>query len=259
MLFAVCGLAMALSHGCGLAANVCINYTTAMLFTSARLPTVLLLGPLVARAGNDGGAGRSCAPAAAHLAGACVMLGLLLFGLAESRDSPRFSLAGLGFVAANLVFGAFTFNFQEQVLKGRMRHRTVRALVDASVEEKKLRAERLMVEMYTIGAVLYILIAGATGECAAFAEWARLRGSTPLGALAPVLASAVFTAAGVRALIRVTSELDAARASTITSSRKACTFALSFLIFPKVIARCTRLARPSRWWAPFGYTRCSSV
>lgn len=107
--FGVCGLAMVCSHGAGLAAYIHINTTTAMLFSSARLPTVIVAGAFLLKQ-------KKAPPLATHLAALCVAVGLSLFGFAERRDTPRFSTAGLTLIAANLCLGAVTFNLQQRAL-----------------------------------------------------------------------------------------------------------------------------------------------
>lgn len=219
VLFATCGLAMAVSHGAGLAANVRINYTTATLFSSARLPSVLLVGAVMHQAKHT--------PPTAHLAAVCVMIGLTIFGLAERMSSPRFSVIGLALVALNLVLGAFTFNLQQRIL-----HAVGRSRGGAAKLHDK---DQFMVVQYFTGACLYLAYCVASGEAQDFEVWCENRGTRPGGEMAPVLGSALLAAIGVRALLTVTSEFDAARASVLTSTRKVCTFVLSFLIFPKPV------------------------
>ncbi|CAK0889061.1 unnamed protein product, partial [Prorocentrum cordatum] len=107
--YALCGVAMTVHHGTGLAAMCRVNYTTAMLFTAAKLPSVMLAGVVVNPTASR--------PApAAFVSAVCVGVGLALFGIAESGMAPRFSTSGLLFIAANLVLGAGVFNFQQRVL-----------------------------------------------------------------------------------------------------------------------------------------------
>lgn len=225
--FAACGVAMVVSHGAGLAAYTHVNYTTAMLFSSSRLPAVLFVGSIVQRRG-----GRRRPPCRAYAAALCTTLGLALFGIGEKRVAPRFSNTGLVLVAANLVLGAFTFNLQQRALQRAGSGKQT----DTELPEAAPVTEQMMLVQYCVGAVLFIAIAASAGELDAFRAWCQRRDSSPWAALRPIVAGALLTAVGVRALLHVTAEFDAARASVITSTRKVCTFALSFVFFPKPLS-----------------------
>lgn len=205
---------MAASHGTGLAACTQINYTTAMLFGSAKLPSVL-----VAASVFSGCSGRPRPPLRAQMAAIVVTFGLCCFGLAEQREAPRFSSLGLTLVATNLVLAAGTFQMQQQCLQEKIVARSI---------------EQMMLVQYATGSLLLILYAIMTGELSTFLRWSCIdnrRG--PLVELVPIFFGAVSTSIGVRALLRVSQSFDAARASTITSLRKVCSFGISFLLFPK--------------------------
>lgn len=217
--FIVCGVSMAASHGAGLGANCRINYTTAMVFSAAKLPTVMFVGLLIQR--ND-----ARTPTSSYCASLIVALGLYAFGCAESREAPQFNRLGLVLVAANLGLGAITFNLQQRALR-------TRSCVQDSTEKLAPAAERLMIVQYTTGTVILGIYAIVSEEFVVFSAWCHARNSSVIAELSPVVLAALLTAAGVRALLRVVQEFDAARASAITSSRKACTFVLSFFLFPK--------------------------
>jgi len=210
--FARCGATMAASHGAGLAACTRINYTTTMIFGSARLPSVLFAGAVLSRGPRP--------PTAAQVASLGVAVGLCCFGLAERREAPRFSSLGLALVAANLVLGVGTFQLQQQVLQ-------------QGVGQLPVNAEQMMMVQYAAGSLLLLLCALLGGELWAFFDWSYSRGEGPLHELLPVVCGGMFTAFGVRALLGVNQDFDAARASAITSLRKVCTFCLSLFLFPK--------------------------
>eukprot|EP00933_Yihiella_yeosuensis_P038188 TRINITY_DN32132_c0_g1_i1.p1 TRINITY_DN32132_c0_g1~~TRINITY_DN32132_c0_g1_i1.p1 ORF type:complete len:369 (+),score=38.77 TRINITY_DN32132_c0_g1_i1:44-1150(+) len=227
--FALCGLAISASHGAGLAANVRVNYTTAMLFTSVRLPAIVLFGTLLPAQGSR----QAQTPCAAHIWAFCVAAGLVMFGFAEQRDAPRFSTSGLFLIAINLILGAGTFTLQQRMLQ-----RSNAAADSApSTTTRSEKAERLMFVQYAVGANVMLIYAIFSGEMAAFVTWSRLPGRHgPVSALIPVFCGALLTAVGVRALLHISMEFDAARSSVITSVRKICTFVISFILFPKVFS-----------------------
>lgn len=213
--FIFCGASMAASHGTGLAACTQINYTTTMLFGSAKLPSVLL-----AASAFSGCSGRPRPPITAQLAAFVVTCGLCCFGLAEHREAPRFSSLGLALVGTNLVLAAGTFQMQQQCL-----------------QESKTAArsiEQMMLIQYATGSLLLLLYALFSGELSTFLHWCCIEDRRgPFVELVPIFCGAVCTSIGVRALLRVSQAFDAARASTITSLRKVCSFGLSFFLFPK--------------------------
>lgn len=234
--FALCGAAMAVSHGSGLAAFVYVNYTTAMLFSSARLPSILIVSSLLRS--------KSChtpaPPCMAHIAGLVVAFGLVVFGLAEKRDTPRFSAIGLLCVFANLALGAGTFYLQQRTLHWVKASGKERDLRSTAADKRTLRpvaTERLMVIQYVIACSCMFTYSFVSGELAGFQRWACSDGHRGvLNELVPMVCSAFFISVGVRALLQVSMEFDAARASLITSVRKVVTFVLSFAIFPKALS-----------------------
>jgi len=148
--------------------------------------------------------------------------------LSESA-TPRFSAMGLGLLALNLVLGAFTYNVQQRMLQ----EHAFSSFRSSQAVEVLGSSERMMFVMYSAGAVLFVLYAAVVGELSSFANWSLHRGSNPMKELLPIACSACLTAVGIRALLRVTEEFDAARASLITTWRKSCTFILSYWLFPK--------------------------
>jgi len=241
--FVLCGFTMMVSHGLGLMAYMHVNYTTAMLFGAAKLPLVLLMGRLL----NRGDA----VPSSAHFAALCVAVGLAVFGAAERRGAPRFDAIGLVLVALNLALGAVTFNLQQRLLhrasgvSGSLPTSVLAPRgMDGGVEARAQKlgaaaAERLMVVQYATGACFFAASAAVSGELVAFRSWCSgtVKGG-PLHQLAPVFAGATLTALGIRALLMVTAEFDAPRASIITTLRKVCTFLLSCALFPKAYTAC---------------------
>lgn len=229
--YALCGCAMAVHHGTGLAAMCRVNYTTAMLFTAARLPSVMLVGALVNPTASR--------PAhAAYVSAVCVGVGLALFGLAESELAPRFSNSGLLLIAANLVLGAGVFNLQQRVLQSGACRQEATDVESAAGRRASTRASEdatavFMAVQYSTCAALFAAFSTGSGELGAFVGWCREHESTMQRELAPVVVGAMLTSVGVSALLRITVEFDATRASMATSWRKACTFCLSLMFFPK--------------------------
>lgn len=216
--FILCGILMAASHSAGLAAYCFINYSTAMLFSSAKLPSLMLVGALFHRPNHQN--------RKAYLMSACVALGLGLFAIAEQRDTPRFNAFGLFLVALNIALGSVLYNVQQRIL-----HRPVAGTIMSSTE-RSFRTQRLMFFQYTTASIACMVYTLLSGELVTAVAWCRARRGLVIELL-PILCGAVLTSIGVRALLRTTADFDVARAGVITSSRKACTFVLSFVVFPK--------------------------
>lgn len=216
--YILCGVMMSVSHGAGLAAYCWINYTTAMLFGSAKLPSVMLVGAFLNRGASASGRAYGMALS--------VALGLCVFGFAEQRDAPRFNAVGLFLVAINLCLSSVTFNLQQQILHN------IGSGARAGGAEASLRTERLMFFQYACAFSVCMLYAVVSGETTAAAAWCAA-GRGLWNELSPILCGALLTSIGVHALLRTTAEFDAARAGLLTNCRKACTFILSFFMFPK--------------------------
>lgn len=223
---------MACSHGMGLAAYMHVNYTTAMLFSTIRLPSVLLVGGLVSSFQRRG----SPTPCRAYSASMVAAAGLAIFGLAERREAPRFSTRGLLLVAGNQALGAVTFNFQQRILQKSRVSGPDPEDPDAKVRLGDDVTEQLMLVQYATAALLMLIYSAAVGELPAFEAWCRSNRRSVWLELLPLMAGASLTSVGVRALLKITQEFDAARSAVVTNSRKVCTFALSFLFFDKVFS-----------------------
>ncbi|KAK3288527.1 hypothetical protein CYMTET_4003 [Cymbomonas tetramitiformis] len=84
-----------------------LNYTTATLFKSAKVVTVMIVSSLF---------GRTVSSKAIVLA-LVLCLGLSVFGIADKMAAPRFSLWGVTANLLSLIVTAFTSNLQDRVLK----------------------------------------------------------------------------------------------------------------------------------------------
>ncbi|CAE7704484.1 Slc35b3 [Symbiodinium sp. CCMP2592] len=203
---AIAGLAMTVSHGCGILSYIYINYTTAMVFKSAKVPSVLLGARWINKA----------ALTARELFWAlCMMSGLLLFALGDGLESARFTVLGLVFIAVNLAGSTLTANLQQSVLQP-----------SASVAPS---VHGLMLVQYATASVVLFLQTSITGECSDAVRWyLRNRSAAFYTCLDNVL-----TYLGLEAVMCITKEFDATRANVVCSGRKAITFVFSYFFFPK--------------------------
>jgi len=201
------GTSMTVSHGCGVASFVHINYTTAMLFKSAKVPAVMLGGKVI----------NQHRPRRSEVCWAITLtVGLLLFGLGDRIESPRFSAVGMLLVAGNLCGSSITSNLQQRVLK-----------LDASAKG----VEQLLFAQYAVASVILLVFTAASGELWEAMTWYMTDGRSK--AIALSMADNVFSFLGLEAVFRITGEFDATCANVVCSCRKVFTFLFSFWLFPK--------------------------
>jgi len=206
------GTSLTVSHGCGVASFVHINYTTAMLFKSAKVPSVMLGGMVI----NQQRPGRSEVFWAITLT-----LGLFLFGLGDRMESPRFSVIGILLVVGNLCGSSITSNLQQRVLQR-----------DASATG----VEQLLFAQYAVASVILLVFTAATGELGEAMTWYMTDGRSK--AIAVSTADNILSFLGLEAVFRITGEFDATRANVVCSCRKVFTFICSFWLFPKPFGLC---------------------
>jgi len=206
------GTSMTVSHGCGVVSFVHINYTTAMLFKSAKVPAVMLGGMVI----------NQQRPRRSELCWAILLtVGLLLFGLGDRMESPRFSAIGILLVAGNLCGSSITSNLQQRVLQR-----------DASAAG----VEQLLLAQYAVASVILLMFTVATGELREAVTWYMTDGRSK--AIAVSTADNIFSFFGLEAVFRITGEFDATRANVVCSCRKVFTFLFSFWLFPKPFGPC---------------------
>ncbi len=111
----LCGLVWAISHGCGAAAYIHISVSFGAMVKAAKIPVILSLGALMHR---------NYSPSLWEGAGVGIFyVGLVLFGLGEKYESPRYNLIGVALMAINVAMGSYSANLQQKVLHGSIQHR----------------------------------------------------------------------------------------------------------------------------------------
>eukprot|EP00434_Breviolum_minutum_P040005 symbB.v1.2.035540.t1/scaffold4809.1/size34500/3 len=198
------GLSMTVSHGAGILSYLYVNYTTAMIFKSAKVPSVVLVGRWINQSQTS----------ASHelLWAICMMIGLLLFGVGDGLESARFTFFGLVCIAINLAGSTLTANLQQSVLQSR--HSPVESM--------------MLVQYAAASAVLFLYIA-STAELFTAVSWYLNNPS----AFTYTMLDNLLTYIGLEAVMGITKEFDATRANVVCSGRKAITFVFSYWFFPK--------------------------
>eukprot|EP00746_Dinoflagellata_sp_MGD_P098061 gnl/MRDRNA2_/MRDRNA2_39428_c0_seq2.p1 gnl/MRDRNA2_/MRDRNA2_39428_c0~~gnl/MRDRNA2_/MRDRNA2_39428_c0_seq2.p1 ORF type:complete len:285 (+),score=39.54 gnl/MRDRNA2_/MRDRNA2_39428_c0_seq2:1-855(+) len=226
------GISMTVSHGCGVAAFVHINYSTAMVFKSAKVPSVMVGATCM---------NRQRPSIAEQLWAFLMMLGLILFGLGDKLESPRFSAVGVFLITVNLIGSSLTANLQQRVLQG-----------SSKTSET---VEILMLVQYAVSAFLLFLYTACTGELISALDWYR---SAPSSTALATVADHVLSYIGLEAVMRITGEFDATRANVVCSGRKAVTFVFSYCLFPKPFGALHAIGLPLVLFGGFQLHRAKS-
>jgi len=206
----VCGVLMAMSHGTGMECLVYLNFTTCLVFKSAKVPTVML-GSLYI---ND-------AKYSKHefFCSFLMMVGLVAFGMGDSMGSVHFHPFGIGLVVFSLCLGSFSSNLQQKVLQSN------------AMEDKDALRDRLFVILYTVGAMSLFpmcIMTDQWGSAMAYFATAPLTSG-----VVPLLLDSVLGYVGIQAILKLSQDFDATRANVACSMRRVVTFILSFAVFPK--------------------------
>ncbi|CAE7505527.1 UTR2 [Symbiodinium pilosum] len=190
---AVAGYAVPVSHGCGILSYVYVNYTTAMVFKSAKVPSVLIGARLV---------NKTATTARELLWAFCMMIGLLLFASGDVRESARFTPLGLLLIAVNLVGSTLTANLQQVVLQPQN-------LQASSACAPCVHG--VMLVQYAVAAGVLLVHTLITGEFAEALRWYfQNRPASFFTCLDNIL-----TYLGLEAVMCITKEFDAARGESL--------------------------------------------
>lgn len=207
---AMCGFSMALSHGTGLECLVFLNFTTTLIFKSAKVPTVMLGSLFI----NDMKYSRY-----EYICSAVMMLGLILFGMGDSIGSLKFHPFGIALVVMSLMAGSVSSNLQQKVLQS------------GAMEDKDALRDRLFVILYVFGAISLLPVCLATDEFGSAMAWLV---KAPLtSGFIPIFLDGMLGYVGIQAVLKLSQDFDATRANVACSMRRVVTFILSFTVFPK--------------------------
>jgi len=206
----LCGVLAALGHGTGMECLVYLNFTTSLVFKSAKVPTVMLGSVFV----NDMKYSRyEC------FCSAMLMAGLISFGMGDSMGSLHFHPFGIALMVFSLSVGSVSSNLQQKVLQSN------------AMEDKDALRDRLFVILYVCGTILLLPVCIATDQ---FGSAMAYFATAPLttGAL-PVFLDGALGYVGIQAVLKLSQDFDATRANVACSMRRVVTFILSFTMFPK--------------------------
>ncbi|KAF9668896.1 hypothetical protein SADUNF_Sadunf14G0051200 [Salix dunnii] len=194
------------SHGLTKGSLAFLNYPAQIMFKSTKVLPVMVMGAFIPGL-------RRKYPAHEYASALLLVVGLILFTLADAQTSPNFSIIGVVMISGALIMDAFLGNFQEAIFT--------------------LNPETTQMEMLfcssVVGLPFLIPPMVLTGEL--FKAWNSCS-QHPYVYLVLVF-EAMATFIGQVSVLSLIALFGAATTAMVTTARKAVTLLLSYLIFTK--------------------------
>lgn len=183
-----------------------LNYPAQIMFKSTKVLPVMVMGAFIP------GLRRKYA-FQEYVSAVMLVVGLILFTLADAQTSPNFSMAGVAMVSGALVMDAFLGNLQEAIFK--------------------MNPDTTQMEMLFCSTVVGLPFLAVpmvlTGELVT--AWTSC--SQHLYVYAVLVLEAMATFVGQVSVLSLIALFGAATTAMVTTARKAVTLLLSYLIFTK--------------------------
>ncbi|MQL93092.1 hypothetical protein Taro_025733 [Colocasia esculenta] len=219
------------SHGLTKGSLAFLNYPAQLMFKSTKVLPVMVMGAFIPGL-------RRKYPAHEYISAVLLVVGLILFTLADANTSPNFSMIGVVMVSGALVMDSFLGNFQEAIFT--MNPETTQlpshGLRGAVPEETYLRqcnSFLFQMEMLfcstVVGLPFLIPPMVLTGELVR--AWNSC--SQHLYVYVVLVLEAMATFVGQVSVLSLIAIFGAATTAMVTTARKAVTLLLSYLIFTK--------------------------
>ncbi|XP_047083818.1 UDP-galactose/UDP-glucose transporter 2-like isoform X2 [Lolium rigidum] len=189
-----------------------LNYPAQIMFKSTKVLPVMIMGAFIPGL-------RRKYPFHEYVSAVMLVIGLILFTLADAQTSPNFSMIGVTMVSAALVMDAFLGNLQEAIFK--MNPDTTQGLLFDQME---------MLFCSTVVGLPFLAVPMVlTGELTT--AWSAC--SQHLYVYAVLVFEAMATFVGQVSVLSLIALFGAATTAMVTTARKAVTLLLSYLIFTK--------------------------
>ncbi|XP_034572490.1 UDP-galactose/UDP-glucose transporter 2 isoform X1 [Setaria viridis] len=183
-----------------------LNYPAQIMFKSTKVLPVMIMGAFIPGL-------RRKYPFQEYVSAVMLVIGLILFTLADAQTSPNFSMAGVAMVSGALVMDAFLGNLQEAIFK--------------------MNPDTTQMEMLFCSTVVGLPFLAVpmvlTGEL--MTAWTSC--SQHLYVYAVLVFEAMATFVGQVSVLSLIALFGAATTAMVTTARKAVTLLLSYLIFTK--------------------------
>ncbi|KAL6494044.1 enolase-phosphatase E1 [Orobanche gracilis] len=183
-----------------------LNYPAQLMFKSTKVLPVMIMGAFVPGL-------RRKYPLHEYISAVLLVVGLILFTLADAHTSPNFSGIGVLMVSGALVMDAFLGNLQEAIF----------TMNPETTQTEMLFCSTLVGMPFLIPPMLF------TGEL--FKAWHSC--SQHLYVYGVLVFEAMATFIGQVSVLSLISLFGAANTAMVTTARKAVTLLLSYMIFTK--------------------------
>ncbi|KAM7472149.1 hypothetical protein LguiA_010332 [Lonicera macranthoides] len=194
------------SHGLTKGSLAFLNYPAQLMFKSTKVLPVMIMGAFIPGL-------RRKYPLHEYISALLLVVGLILFTLADAQSSPNFSMVGVVMVSGALVMDAFLGNLQEAIF---------------TVNPETTQMEMLFCST-VVGLPFLIPPMLLTGEL--FIAWNSC--SQHLYVYGVLIFEAMATFIGQVSVLSLIAIFGAATTAMVTTARKAVTLLLSYLIFTK--------------------------
>ncbi|KAF8780401.1 hypothetical protein HU200_001516 [Digitaria exilis] len=194
------------SHGLTKGSLAFLNYPAQIMFKSTKVLPVMIMGAFIPGL-------RRKYPFQEYVSAVMLVIGLILFTLADAQTTPNFSMVGVAMVSGALVMDAFLGNLQEAIFK--------------------MNPDTTQMEMLFCSTVVGLPFLAVpmvlTGEL--MTAWTSC--SQHLYVYAVLVFEAMATFVGQVSVLSLIALFGAATTAMVTTARKAVTLLLSYLIFTK--------------------------
>ncbi|KAM0946774.1 putative UAA transporter [Dioscorea sansibarensis] len=194
------------SHGLTKGSLAFLNYPAQLMFKSTKVLPVMVMGAFIPGL-------RRKYPAHEYFSAILLVLGLILFTLADSQTSPNFSVIGVFMVCGALIMDSFLGNLQEAIF---------------TMNPETTQMEMLFCST-TVGLPMLIPPMIFTGEL--IKAWNSCYEHPSVYAVLAFEAIATFV--GQVSVLSLIAIFGAANTAMVTTARKAVTLLLSYMIFKK--------------------------
>lgn len=194
------------SHGLTKGSLAFLNYPAQLMFKSTKVLPVMVMGAFIPGL-------RRKYPPHEYVSALLLVVGLILFTLADANTSPNFSILGVVMVSGALIMDSFLGNFQEAIFKMNPDTTQMEMLFCSTV----------------VGLPFLIPPMLLTGEI--FKAWTSCSQHPYVYGVLVFEAMATFI--GQVSVLSLIAIFGAATTAMITTARKAVTLLLSYLIFTK--------------------------
>ncbi|XP_010934424.1 UDP-galactose/UDP-glucose transporter 4 [Elaeis guineensis] len=194
------------SHGLTKGSLAFLNYPAQLMFKSTKVLPVMIMGAFIPGL-------RRKYPVHEYISAVLLVVGLILFTLADAQTSPNFSVIGVVMVSGALVMDSFLGNLQEAIF---------------TMNPETTQMEMLFCST-VVGLPFLIPPMVLTGEL--FKAWNSCH--QHLYVYAVLVFEAMATFVGQISVLSLIAIFGAATTAMVTTARKAVTLLLSYLIFTK--------------------------